>query len=78
MTTQHLSHLPPQAVNWAKVAFLFGAAVTFSGWIVIGAQASQRLTVLEQRTAPLANGDLVRVQTDVAWIRAQLEKEQGR
>ncbi|MNH79283.1 hypothetical protein D3C73_316010 [compost metagenome] len=78
MTAQHLPLLPPQPVNWSKVAFLFGAAVTFSGWVVVGAQVVQRLQVLEERTAPLANGDLIRVQTDVAWIRQRLEQDKAR
>lgn len=76
MTAQNFA--TPQPINWSKIAFLFGAAITFAGWIVFGAQAVQRLTVLETRTQPLAQGDLVRVQTDVSWIRAQLEREQSR
>ncbi len=69
---------PAPSVNWAKVSFLFGAAVTIAAWIVIGAQIQQRVQVLEERTAPLASGDLIRVQTDVAWIRQRLEQERGR
>ena len=68
---------PAPSVNWAKVSFLFGAAITIAGWIVIGAQIQQRVQVLEERTAPLASGDLIRVQTDVAWIRQRLEQERG-
>lgn len=77
MTAHHLP-APPQPVNWSKVAFLFGAAVTVSTWIVFGAQAVQRLQVLEERTAPIASGDLIRVQTDVAWIRQRLEQDNAR
>lgn len=75
MTLQHLHPVP--GVNWAKVSFLFGAAVTIAAWVVIGAQMQQRVQVLEERTAPLASGDLIRVQTDVAWIRQRLEQERG-
>lgn len=78
MTAQPFHHYPPAQTNWAKVAFLFGAAVTLASWIVFGAQTVQRVEVLEERTAPLQSGDLIRVQTDVAWIRSRLEKEQGR
>lgn len=78
-----MTHLPmhtalPAPVNWSKVAFLFGAAVTLASWIVFGAQTVQRVEVLEERTAPLQSGDLIRVQTDVAWIRSRLEKDQAR
>lgn len=75
MSAQPLTAAP--GVNWAKVAFLFGAAVTSAGWIVFGAQAAQRIEVLEQRTQPLANGDLVKVERDVAWIRERLERDAG-
>lgn len=66
---------PSVGVNWSKVAFLFAAAVTVAGWVVFGAQAAQRIQTLEQRTQPLANGDLVKVERDVAWIRERLERE---
>lgn len=78
MTAQPFHHYPPTPTNWAKVSFLFGLAVTIATWIVFGAQTVQRVEVLEERTAPLQDGDLVRVQTDVAWIRSRLEKDQGR
>lgn len=78
MTHLPMHHSLPAPVNWAKVAFLFGAAVTIASWIVFGAQTVQRVEVLEERTAPLQSGDLIRVQTDVAWIRSRLEKEHAR
>lgn len=71
----HHSALPPRDLNWSKIAFLWGVAVTLAGWIVFGAQAAQRLSALETRTQPLANGDLVAVQRDVSWIRSRLEQE---
>lgn len=76
MTAQNLD--AQQAVNWSKIAFMFGAAVSAAGWIVFGAQMAQRLTTQEHLTRPLANGDLIKVQTDVAWIRAELERERDR
>lgn len=69
------THSPPAPLNWAKIAFLFGAGVTVAGWVAFGAQLAQRVQVVEVRTEPLANGDLVRVQQDVAWIRQRLERE---
>ncbi|HBY43001.1 hypothetical protein ACIGFJ_08155 [Brevundimonas diminuta] len=78
MTAQHLPLLPPRDINWSKTAFLFGAAVTVAGWVAFGAQAAQRLSALEARTQPLASGDLVRVQADVAWIRARMEEDRRR
>lgn len=75
MTAQHMPVLPHREINWSKTAFLFGAAVTIAGWVAFGAQAAQRLSTLEARTQPLASGDLVRVQADVAWIRARMEED---
>lgn len=69
---------PPAPVNWPKVAFLWAASVTIAGWVAVGAQASYRLDALEKRTEPLAAGDLVRLQNDVAWIRRHLEQGGGR
>lgn len=66
---------PPAPVNWQKVAFLWAASVTVAGWVALGATGNQRLTALEERTQPLADGDLVRVQNDVTWIRQHLERE---
>ena len=68
---------PPAPINWPKVAFLWAASITVAGWVAMGATANQRLHTLEQRTQPLADGDLVRVQNDVAWIRGHLEREDG-
>lgn len=77
--THHTLHSPlPAPTNWAKISFLFGAAVTIASWIVFGAQTVQRVELLEERTAPLQSGDLIRVQTDVAWIRDRLEKDHAR
>lgn len=78
MTSPHLHYPPVQPVNWSKLAFLFTVVITLAGWIVFGAQAAQRISVLEARTQPLANGDLVAVQRDVSWIRSRLEREPGR
>lgn len=76
MTAPHLPYAP-QPLNWGKIATLFTIVVTLVGWIVFGAQAAQRLTALEDRTRPLANGDLVAVQRDVSWIRTRLEQDRG-
>lgn len=35
-----------------------------------------RLDMLESTTEPLRRGDLVKIQTDVAWIRERLAKEE--
>lgn len=76
MSVQPLA--PRTDLNWSMIGFLFAAAVTIAGWIAFGAQAAQRIDVLEQRTQPLANGDLVKVERDVAWIRERLEQDAGR
>ena len=41
--------------------------------VLLGGQF-QRVDALERVTEPLAKGDLVAVQRDVAWIRERLEK----
>lgn len=74
MTASHF-HPPARDLNWSKIAFLWGVAITIAGWIAFGAMAAQRLSVLEARTQPLANGDLVAVQRDVSWIRDRLEQD---
>lgn len=66
---------PPAPINWPKMAFLWAASITVAGWVAVAATANQRLTVLEERTQPLAAGDLVAVQRDVEWIRRRLERE---
>jgi hypothetical protein len=35
---------------------------------------TNRVTALEQTTEPIRRGDLVAIQTDVAWIRREMEK----
>lgn len=74
MTAHHFT-APARDLNWSKIAFLWAAAITIAGWIAFGAMAAQRLSVLEARTQPLANGDLVAVQRDVSWIRDRLEQD---
>lgn len=37
-----------------------------------------RLDKLEETTKPLRDGQLVEIRTDVAWIRAELERQRGR
>lgn len=69
---------PPAPVNWPRAAFLWAASITIAGWVAVGAQASYRIDALEKRTEPLAAGDLVRLQNDVAWIRRHLEQEPAR
>lgn len=73
MTAHHPLPINPP-INWSKVAFLWAASITVAGWVFFGAQGEQRLKTLEARTEPLANGDLVAVQRDVAWIRDRLER----
>lgn len=75
MTASAPVYTPPHPINWTKVAFIFAAAVAIAGWVASYARADYRLVVLEARTAPLANGDLVRLQQDVTWIRQRLERE---
>lgn len=78
MTATTPNYQPPYPVNWTKVAFIFAAVVAMAGWVASYARADQRLVVVETLTAPLASGDLVRVQQDVAWIRQRLEREEAR
>lgn len=75
MTAPAPTYPPAAPVNWTKVAFIFAVVVAMAGWVASYARADQRLTVVEALTAPLAAGDLVRLQQDVAWIRRHMEQE---
>lgn len=70
--------LPPTLsaqINWSKVATVFAMATALAGTVAAYGRLDQKVLVIEDRTRPLANGDLVRVQQDVAWIRSRLERE---
>ncbi|WP_292066027.1 hypothetical protein [Brevundimonas sp. UBA7664] len=63
---------PALTISTAQLALailvqVVAAAVLFGGQF-------QRVDALERVTEPLAKGDLVAVQRDVAWIRERLEK----
>lgn len=78
MTAQPLHVSPPQPVNYAAAAFALALLVQFAAAVSFGAGAHADIRELKATTQPLRDGDLVRIQTDVAWIRQRLEQEKGR
>lgn len=63
------------AVNWTMIGVALAFLVQFAGGVSFAATAQARLDKLEESTRPLRDGDLVRIQTDVAWIRERMSKE---
>lgn len=78
MTAQPLPSVAPQPINWTMVSVLIVVAIQLAGVVSFGAQVRADIGSLKQTTEPLRQGDLVAVERDVAWIRAQMEKDAGR
>lgn len=78
MTTQPLQSQSIALPSWAALAFCLALAAQLAGIVIWGAKVEARTTELHDTTAPLRRGDLVKIQTDVSWIRAQLEREERR
>ena len=75
MTAQPLHASPPQPVNYAALGFALALLVQFAVAVSFAASVNADVRELKVTTQPLRDGDLVRIQTDVAWIRTRLEKE---
>lgn len=79
MTAQPLQSPGRIAVpTWAALSFALALAVQLVSIVVWGAKVEARTTEIHATTEPLRRGDLVKIQTDVAWIRSQLEREDRR
>lgn len=80
MTAQALHTGPPSTSLppwiWAALSFALALAVQMAGLIAWGARVEARQAELHATTQPLRDGDLVKIQTDVAWIRAELERRE--
>lgn len=80
MTVRPL-HLQPQSsipISWAAIGVIATMLVTFGTSVAALARVSERVDHLQETTQPLRDGDLVKIQTDVAWIRERIEREERR
>lgn len=64
--------------TWTALTFALALAVQLVAVVSWGARVEARTAELHATTEPLRRGDLVRIQTDVAWIRDRLEREDRR
>lgn len=79
MTAQPYNSGPSvSAINWTMVGIAVALMVQFAGAVSFAARAEAQITELKDSTKPLRDGDLVRIQTDVSWIRERLEKDERR
>jgi hypothetical protein len=78
MTAQPLHASPPQPINYPALALALALLVQFAAAVSFGSGAHADIRELKATTQPLRDGDLVRIQTDVAWIRQRLEQEKPR
>ncbi len=80
MTAQPLPHstLPTSTVNWAMIAVVVTLLVQFAGAVAYGSRVQAQVSNLQEITQPLKDGQLVEIRTNVAWIRAELERERER
>lgn len=69
--------MPSVTLSTGLLSLLLSAAVSVLAWVYASGELNMRVAALEKTTAPLAAGDLVKVQTDVAWIRERLEKAEA-
>lgn len=78
MTAQPL-HSPAQpAFNWQIIAIVMAVLINFAGAVAFGVRVEAQVAALQQTTEPLRRGDLVAIQTDVAWMRSRMEREERR
>ncbi|GLK49623.1 hypothetical protein GCM10017620_25960 [Brevundimonas intermedia] len=60
------------------LAFFLAVLVQFAVVVSYGARAQAQINELKSTTQPLRDGQLVEIRTNVAWIRAELERERER
>lgn len=75
MTARALRAPPAAPINWAMIGVVLAITVQLAGVVAFGARTEARVSQLQETTKPLRDGDLVAIGRDVAWIRAQLERE---
>lgn len=61
-------------INIGLISSLIAMILSVATVVFAAGVHSQQIAQLEDATQPLRDGDLVRVQTDVAWIRRHLEE----
>lgn len=64
--------------SWAALMFFLALGVQLVAVVSWGARVEARTSELHATTEPIRRGDLVKIQTDVAWIRERLEREDGK
>lgn len=72
---------PPSAravFNWTAVSAIAVLLIQFAGVVTFAARASAEIAELQSTTQPLRDGALVKIETDVAWIRHEMEREKSR
>lgn len=77
----HSLHAPSPTPNlpawiWAALSFGLALVVQLAGVVAWGATVETRVDEVQATTEPLRRGDLVKIQTDVTWIRERLEAEE--
>jgi len=70
--------MPTSTVNWAMIAVGVTLLVQFAGAVAYGSRVQAQVSNLQEITQPLKDGQLVEIRTNVAWIRAELERERER
>jgi len=78
MTAQPLQSSSITLPSWAALSFTLAIAAQLVGVVIWGAKVEARTNEIHATTEPLRRGDLVKIQTDVAWIRSQIEREDRR
>ncbi len=71
----HLQPQPSVPITWAALGVILALMTTFGTSAIALGRVNERVANLQETTKPLRDGDLVKIQTDVTWIRAQLERE---
>lgn len=78
MTVQPLQSGPPRVgLNTATITLMLAIAIQFAIVVANGARVEAQVQELRTTTEPLRRGDLVKIQTDVAWIRESMERERA-
>lgn len=63
-------------VTWAAIGVIMSLLLALGGSVAAFARVDAQVSELRATTEPLRRGDLVKIETDVAWIRQRLEQDQ--
>lgn len=70
------SQTPRIGLNTATISLILAIALQFAASVAWASRQETQQAELRATTEPLRRGDLVKIQTDVAWIRERLEERQ--